>query len=128
MVVPDREGGLLTKLRRGAKKTAKQPTAYQVLSVPPGATDKKVHEVFRKLAAANHPDRGGDPVRSADINLAYGLVKSPEMRARYNAQLKLAGRLNCGVCDGEGLVRRQKSFTKVELHLCPQCQGQGEVE
>jgi hypothetical protein len=56
--------------------------AYQVLGVVPTATDREVHEAWRRRRAAAHPDHAGnDPVEferrsclSRDINLARDII------------------------------------------------------
>ncbi len=43
-----------------------------VLGVPPDVLDLgRVRDLYRKLASANHPDRGGDVCRMAEINAAW---------------------------------------------------------
>lgn len=44
---------------------------WEVLGVPSNASISEVQAQFRNLAALNHPDRGGDTERMAEINAAY---------------------------------------------------------
>jgi hypothetical protein len=56
--------------------------AYQVLGVLPTATDREVHEAWRRRRAESHPDHaGGDPMEferrsrlSRDLNLARDII------------------------------------------------------
>lgn len=44
---------------------------WQVLELKdPKATREQIEAAYRRLAMANHPDRGGDPDKMADINAA----------------------------------------------------------
>lgn len=47
---------------------------WQVLGVHQGAHVEAVKASYRKLASENHPDRGGDPAKMAEINEAYRLA------------------------------------------------------
>lgn len=47
------------------------PPALGILGVGPDATLDHVKAAWRRLAAENHPDRGGDPAKMAAINDAY---------------------------------------------------------
>ena len=44
---------------------------YDVLGVKRDATDDEIKKAFRKLAAKNHPDAGGDEKKFAEISEAY---------------------------------------------------------
>jgi DnaJ-class molecular chaperone len=117
----------LTRLRRSSptQHATLRSTHYAKLGVAPGTKDEAIHEAYKKLALKHHPDRGGDGATFAEITYAYGVLKSS--RAQYDAQLKLAGRLNCDQCGGSGLTRRQKSFTRFETSPCSKCKGTGEL-
>jgi DnaJ-like protein len=73
--------------RQTARETGSPPAdelywAYQVLGVLPTATDREVHDAWRKRRAETHPDHaGGDPVEferrsrlSRDINHARDVI------------------------------------------------------
>ena len=47
-----------------------RPPWCDVLGVPPTATADEIEAAYRRLAMANHPDRGGDGARMAAINAA----------------------------------------------------------
>jgi curved DNA-binding protein CbpA len=59
--------------------------AYRVLQVDPFAETGVIAAAFRALARRYHPDGcAPDQVRMADINRAYALVRSPELRTAYD--------------------------------------------
>ena len=76
------------RAERGAEHVADAPQvdelywAYQVLGVMPTATDREVHEAWRRRRAEAHPDHAGsDPAEfdrrsrlSRDINLARDII------------------------------------------------------
>ncbi len=53
----------------------KKVDAYQVLDLPVKAPWSEVQKNYRKLAAQNHPDRGGDAVRFIAIRQAYEILR-----------------------------------------------------
>jgi DnaJ-class molecular chaperone len=72
------------------RPTYRRPTWYQVLQVDPAADGDIISTVYRRLALRYHPDR--DPsleaqVRMRELNQAYAVLKDPEQRARYDAEL-----------------------------------------
>jgi hypothetical protein len=66
------------------------PDAYAVLGVAPDASQAALKEAHRRLAWQHHPDRVAHADRAAatqriqEINVAYGLVRTPAARARYD--------------------------------------------
>ena len=44
---------------------------YRALGVSPLDSEESVRQRFRDLAMENHPDRGGEPEKMRDLNLAY---------------------------------------------------------
>ena len=64
--------------------------AYSTLHVLPTAPDDVIHAVFRALARRFHPDgRQPDAARMAELNQAYALIRSPELRRIYDARQRL---------------------------------------
>ena len=77
-----------SRARRGSAPSADAPPAdelfwaYQVLGVVPTATDREVHDAWRRRRAEHHPDHAGnDPAEferrsriSRDINLARDII------------------------------------------------------
>ena len=61
---------------------------YDILGVPRTATQKEIRSAFRKLAAANHPDRNPDDPsaeeRFKEINEAYTVLNDEEKRRFYD--------------------------------------------
>jgi curved DNA-binding protein CbpA len=67
-------------------------TYYQILMVDPAADLDIIALVHRRLAQRYHPDVDPSPEarqRMAEINTAYDTLKSPERRARYDAELTM---------------------------------------
>jgi curved DNA-binding protein CbpA len=63
--------------------------AYEVLQVHPKADQRIVQAAYRILAAEYHPDRDGSPLadrRMAELNTAYALVRSRDLREAYDKQ------------------------------------------
>jgi hypothetical protein len=48
--------------------------AYQILGLEPGASQEEIHQAWRRLIKAVHPDHGGSPFLSAKINAARDLL------------------------------------------------------
>jgi hypothetical protein len=48
--------------------------AYQVLGLPPGATEADIHEAYKRLMRALHPDSGGSDWLAARINQARDVL------------------------------------------------------
>lgn len=57
---------------------------YNILGVNRDATAIEITKAFRKLARANHPDRGGSTENFQLINEAYSVLKDPKKRRDYD--------------------------------------------
>jgi DnaJ-class molecular chaperone len=58
---------------------------YQVLGVPPDANDEVIKAAYRKLSRKYHPDRkGGSAEKMASVNVAYGILRDPAARERWD--------------------------------------------
>lgn len=64
---------------------------YRTLGLRPGVTDKQIYRAFRALAKKYHPDSGHEQAcakRFMSIKKAYEALKSPDKRAKFEAQQK----------------------------------------
>lgn len=62
-----------------------QPDAYRVLQVDPCAEMTVISAAYRALARRFHPDGDDpDPIRMADLNSAYAVLRDPDARRRYD--------------------------------------------
>jgi curved DNA-binding protein CbpA len=58
---------------------------YETLGIARDASQDDVKQAFRRRAASEHPDKGGDAARMADLNRAYETLGDPEKRAEFDA-------------------------------------------
>lgn len=66
---------------------------YQVLGIPPSATEEEVKRSFKKLAVKYHPDKTDNKDHHQlfiKINEAYETLKSPESRRKYNSKFGIS--------------------------------------
>jgi pyruvate/2-oxoglutarate dehydrogenase complex dihydrolipoamide acyltransferase (E2) component len=64
---------------------------YSILGVAPGASAEIIRAAYHVLAKQMHPDRSTAPdaaERFATVNKAYGVLRDPESRKRYDALIK----------------------------------------
>lgn len=62
---------------------------YEILGIPPDASDEEIKKAFRELAKKYHPDRpGGDPEKFKEILEAYRVLSNPKARKEYDTQRK----------------------------------------
>ncbi|WP_210506067.1 DnaJ domain-containing protein [Naasia sp. SYSU D00057] len=57
---------------------------YEVLGVPPSATDDELRRAYRRLLRETHPDTGGESARFIAVQQAWALIGTPEARAEYD--------------------------------------------
>jgi DnaJ-like protein len=75
------------------------PDYYAVLQVHPDADQEVIEAAYRQLMKKHHPDlAGGDPrlvaeheARAKAINEAFGVLRDPERRRRYDLDRILSG-------------------------------------
>ncbi len=81
--------GLVAELSREFKAWQAREAAnpYQVLAVPPDASDKVIKQAFRKQMHIHHPDKGGSQEKAKAINAAYELLSDVERRKAYDQTL-----------------------------------------
>ena len=61
--------------------------AYEVLQVHPSAVPEVVEAAYRALSRLHHPDLSKQPDAvnaMAELNWAYNMLRSPELRAAYD--------------------------------------------
>ncbi len=82
--------GALGSYADGRMDTQTPRTYYQVLMLDRSADADLVNVVYRSLARRYHPDLNPSPEarpRIIELNQAYGVLRDPERRARYDRQL-----------------------------------------
>lgn len=57
---------------------------YETLGVSKTATLEDIKQAYKKLAKENHPDRGGNTSKFAEINAAYDVLKDSAKRQEYD--------------------------------------------
>jgi len=60
---------------------------YEVLEIPPEANEKDIKDAYRQMALKWHPDKNKSPEaeeKFKTINKAYNILKTPELRQRYD--------------------------------------------
>ena len=58
--------------------------AYETLGVPKGASEDEIKKAYRRLASANHPDKGGDTGKFQEIQSAYETLADPQKRQQHD--------------------------------------------
>ena len=103
-------------------------THYEVLGVPPNASNEQLKEAHRNLALLFHPDRC---VREdahdimAKVNVAYACLSDKAARRLYDT-LNQKRIKPCKTCEGRGYTLKQQGFMK-KLHVpCYDCEGSGQ--
>ena len=72
-------------------------TAYEILGVPPGASDDEIKRAYRKLAMEYHPDRNDSPDaqnKIKQVNEAYATLSNPAKKNEHDAQMHWNNRPN----------------------------------
>lgn len=80
------DANIHARLQKAEKrlKLSKTKDYYKVLGVSRNANEKEIQKAYRKMAREHHPDKGGTPEKMAEINEAFGVLKDPELRARFD--------------------------------------------
>jgi DnaJ family protein C protein 3 len=80
------DASIHARLQKAEKrlKLSKTKDYYKVLGVSRNADQKEIQKAYRKMAREYHPDKGGTPEKMAEINEAFGVLKDPELRARFD--------------------------------------------
>ncbi|KAF7440892.1 Type I HSP40 co-chaperone [Pleurotus ostreatus] len=64
----------------------KETKFYDLLEVPPNASEADLKKAYRKKALRLHPDKGGDPEVFKEVTHAYQVLSDPEKRSIYDAR------------------------------------------
>ncbi|KAG6833208.1 hypothetical protein H0H87_010271 [Tephrocybe sp. NHM501043] len=64
----------------------KETKFYDLLEVPPNATEVELKKAYRKKALRLHPDKGGDPELFKEVTHAYEILSDPDKREVYDAR------------------------------------------
>ncbi|KAL0947225.1 hypothetical protein HGRIS_013342 [Hohenbuehelia grisea] len=59
---------------------------YDLLEVPPTASDADLKKAYRKKALRLHPDKGGDPELFKEVTHAYEILSDHDKRSVYDAR------------------------------------------
>lgn len=59
---------------------------YDVLGVPPTASDAEIKKAYRKLAMEHHPDHNGDEEKFKQVSEAYSILSDERKRAEFDAK------------------------------------------
>eukprot|EP00931_Biecheleriopsis_adriatica_P054932 TRINITY_DN3237_c0_g1_i1.p1 TRINITY_DN3237_c0_g1~~TRINITY_DN3237_c0_g1_i1.p1 ORF type:complete len:510 (+),score=115.12 TRINITY_DN3237_c0_g1_i1:74-1531(+) len=57
---------------------------YKLLEVEKTASKSEIRKAHQKLVRIHHPDRGGDPEKFREVQMAYEILSDPEKRSRYD--------------------------------------------
>lgn len=60
---------------------------YELLSLSPDATVADLRRQYRALSLTHHPDRGGSTEQMAELNKAYKILSTPQLRQEYDRRL-----------------------------------------
>ncbi|MFH1712287.1 MAG: J domain-containing protein [Patescibacteria group bacterium] len=59
-------------------------TPYEILNVPPDASDSQIKKAYKKLSRVYHPDLGGDATSFKLVNIGFEYLSDPVKRAKFD--------------------------------------------
>jgi DnaJ-class molecular chaperone len=96
--------------------------AFELIGLPPTATEREVQRSYRTLALTRHPDRGGSAESMAELNEAHEVALEA---ARERAEREADEPAGCGCTDeGPSLACQVKG----EWHLSGGTLKDGEMQ
>ena len=100
---------------------------YTLLGVPPLASQSEIYARYKQVALENHPDKGGDTGKFADITLAYSVIGKPKSRAAYDRELQTLNKWKvCPLCMGHGTRQQVVRILNTKAQApCKKCKGLG---
>jgi curved DNA-binding protein len=66
------------------------PNYYDTLGVSKTASTEEIKKSYRELCKTHHPDKGGNPDKMKDINVAYGILSDEQKRKDYDTTMSNA--------------------------------------
>lgn len=57
---------------------------YEILGVPPNASDYQIKQAYRARCKATHPDTGADGAEFHQVGVAYAVLRDPERRKLFD--------------------------------------------
>ncbi len=107
-------------------------THYAALEAHRRMTRAELQSCWRWLSRILHPDRHEGTAEAnaafARITVAWGILKDPEARKRYDRGLEIR-HSPCKTCKGEGRwLAKQIGFSRREWSRCAECGGCGFTE
>ncbi len=98
---------------------------YQVLGVPPTASDQEIAKAYRKLARKYHPDlHPGDEEaakKMSEINAAYEQIKNMRKSQNSMENEKFLQIWNPIKAEASLTIRRIKEIRTHRFRKCPNC-------
>lgn len=106
--------------------------AFELIGLPPTATEREVQRAYRSAALLHHPDRGGSSDAMKELNCAYEIAlevarEREEKKPEGGAQDFHGVRIHpgneepeCKECGDTKKVKVTRGWSSVEV-ACPKC-------
>lgn len=100
---------------------------YAILGVSRTATDEELHKAYKRKAREMHPDHGGNLDAMAMLNEAYSMVKTPELRKKYDSSHSFSTTMaTWSAAMGKSTVARD--FGKKPVHSDPRMKSGTDIQ